>query len=138
MTKKLEVLAKARDLQPRLAAAADNLNAKIAEFEKALGSLKLGVVASVQLSGESESFGEYLRFAKWRDAWRLVVVEVDFHADVNFELLQNKSRETRLAAVALFPSLIEELLRSAEREIERVAASATAIDDLIKQVEKSS
>ena len=142
MTKKLDVLAKARELKPRLAAAADKLNAKIAEFEKTLGSLKLGVMASVALSSEEQvSAGVDLRFAKWRDEWRLVVVDYDYSHGLDeesFELLQNQSRETRLAAVALFPELVDELLTSAEREIERVDASANSIDELIREVERSS
>lgn len=136
MTKKTrsaaEAVAEAKALQPKLAAAADALNAKIAQFEKALKSLNLGVVASVTIWTEPvEPEVEDLIFTKWGNDWRLVVAFSSAHTEARYELLQNTSREQRLKAVALFPDLVEALTEAAEKEIARVSKSSDSIDELI-------
>lgn len=136
MTKKIrsaaDAVVQARALQPKLAAAADALNTKIALFEKALKGLHLGVAAEVNLwTNDTVPEGEKLRFAKWSGEWHLLVVTWSVYADDQYELLQNSSREQRLQAVALFPALVEALIEAAEKEIDRVSKSSESIDELI-------
>jgi hypothetical protein len=142
MTKKTRTMAEAvvqaKLLQPKLASAADALNIKIAQFEKALKGLNLGVAAGIPLwQSDEDPEGADLRFAKWGGDWHLLVVTWDtYTGDLSekYELLQNKSREQRIDAVALFPDLVEALLEAAENEIVRVSKSADSIDELINSL----
>ena len=131
-----EAVAQAKALEPKLAAAADSMNLKIAQFEKALKGLNLGVAADVKLwVSDSDPEGEDLRFAKWGGDWHLLVVSWEAYDPENistkYDLLQNRSREQRLQAVALFPDLVDALILAAEEEIVRVSKSSDSIDELI-------
>jgi hypothetical protein len=140
MTKKsqslADAMAQAKLLQPRLAAATDTLNGKISEFEKALATLKLGVVARVRYWCDDDGGGQDLQFSKWGDGWRLVVVSWGGSdpEDERFELLQNASREARLEAVELFPDLVSALSKAAVLEIDRVSEATKSIDELINSM----
>lgn len=130
-----EAVAMAAALKPRLEAAADRLNEKIAEFERTLKSLKLGVSAKVEFSTDIHGEdGEDLLFTKWADDWHLVIRSWDAHGPPDsdrYELLKNKSREQRLEAVELFPRLLDALIEAAEVELDRVSTSADSVDALI-------
>lgn len=135
MTKKplAGVPARAAELQPRLAQAADRLNDKIAAFEAALVSLNLGVAASVILYDE-DSFpsGTNLEFRKHVGKWRLLVFKWDDAHDVSERSpLVGASREVRLDAAELFPKLLDALIEASEQELSRLDASAAAVDSLI-------
>jgi hypothetical protein len=123
-------------LRPRLAAATNALNTKIAEFENALASLKLGVKASLALEcDELVLEGRDLLFQKWGANWRLVVWTIDDTLEKeDHDLLENMRREVRLQAVERFPDMLDALVRAAEKEIERVTDSASSIDHLIPEI----
>lgn len=134
MTKKTEeILATARipELRDRLARGADALNLKIKELEKSLVSLGLGVSASVVIREDPFSVTE-LRFCKWSDAWRLMLVDIA-HArdDSDFEPLLNASRERRLVAAENFPLLITQLMAAAERECQRINTATGVTENAI-------
>lgn len=130
-----EALKKAKAVQPRLAAATNELNEKIKEFEKALTGLKLGVIAQVRLfSDDLGPWGKDLCFQKWGDAWRLVVEDWNSEEPEehwSYEVLQNTSRETRLRAVEKFPELVVALVAAAEAEIVRVTQSSEQVAGLV-------
>lgn len=133
-----EAVAQAAALRPKLEAAADRLNEKIAEFEKTLKGLKLGVSAAVVLWNAPDTpEGEALKFTKWGNDWHLVVVEYE-DLDEKYDRLQNKSREQRLAAVERFPDLVDALIEAAEEELARVSKSTDSIDSLIKSLQTGS
>ena len=134
MTKKNEeILATARipELRDRLANGTDALNKKIKELESSLAKLGLGVAASVRLDSDPFS-ASYLRFCKWGDAWRLVLVdELHDREEAEIEPLSNASRERRLLAVEHFSTLITELMSAAEREYHRINKATETTDTAI-------
>lgn len=136
MPKKIPAAEQARVLRPRLAAATDALNKKIADFENALATLKLGVKASLAFErDEFDSAGRDLLFQKWGKDWRLVVRTFDEAVDKqDYDLLENMRRETRLAAVERFPELLDALILAGEAEVERINTSANSIERLIAEI----
>lgn len=133
MTTKSDVLARAAALQPRLSQAADRLNAKIAAFEAALTGLNLGVAAEVRIYEDEHGVdGTNLEFRKFSGKWRLLVCDWDDTQDrADLSPLVGASREVRLDAVDLFPKLLDALLAASEAELDRLDASAAAVDSLI-------
>ncbi len=114
-------------LGARLGAATDELNRKIREFEKVLTELGLGISVSLELDPIDPRV--CLSFSKWTDSeWRLQIFDADVRER---QLLQSVSRDQRLKAVAVFPSLVELLVSVADDEMARVNAASKTIDELM-------
>jgi hypothetical protein len=130
-----QALARARDLKPRLEAATDDLNRSIEAAEAALVSLQLGVRASTLMDGNKDDslWGRYLAFGKESKAWRLLIEEGELDEEESWTVtpLVNASRELRLRAVELLPTLVQKLVSTAEAEIKRVEAAATAARNIV-------
>jgi hypothetical protein len=133
-----QALARARDLKPRLEAATDDLNRCIEAAEAALVSLQLGVRASILMNEDKDEpfWGRYLVFGKESKAWRLLIEEGDDHPEGGWTItpLVNASRELRLRAVELLPTLVQKLVSTAEGEIKRVEAAATAARNIVTTI----
>lgn len=104
-------------LGQQLAAATDKMNAAIAEVEKALAELCLGVTTSVSLKGDFR-----LVFGKTAGVW---VLTVEGPNDFCMRLV-NCNRELRLSAVGALDALVTALLKTAAEEL-AVVESTTAI-----------
>jgi len=130
-----DALARAREVRPKLSEATDKLNAALVNAEQAIAALQLGVRASVTMySGpDSDPWYTNLVFGKDGKAWRLFVeTGHDFHdGESDSTPLTNSSRELRLRAVQLLPELVHELIRAAEREIQRVEDGTSEICSLV-------
>jgi hypothetical protein len=129
-------LARARSLASEMGAVTDELNRSIAEAEKAIAELKLGVTASVTIeSDENEATGvswwRDLSFGKEKQVWRLLLeTSVDGEMEDSSPLV-NASRAIRLQAVDRFPELVEKLIETAGKEVEQVKAKTEAVNNLI-------
>jgi hypothetical protein len=133
------LLARAREVAPKLGSAADELNAALARAEEALASLRLGVTASVDLEedgGSGSDWFELLTFGKQGAAWKLLIEtgEGGFPETFSTSPLLNASREKRLLAAERLPRLVEELVKEAEEQIAHVRARAEAVDTLVTSI----
>ena len=132
-----QALARARDLKPRLEAATDELNRSIEAAEAALVSLQLGVRACIVMQrNDEEGWGRYLTFGKESKVWRLLIEEGIDEPEVPLTItpLVNASREIRLRAAELLPTLVQKLVSTAEDEIKRVEAAATAARNVVTAI----
>jgi len=134
-----KALVRARTIAPKLGSSTDTLNKAIEEVEAALKALRLGVQASIMLV-EDHQIGEELSliFAKFGQNWQLIVQD---NNSETWEPLTNSSRELRLRAVELLPALVDELVRQAEQELERVSQATDSAKQLaatLKTGEKGS
>ena len=120
----------------RLHEATDRLNKVLAEFEKALAELKLGVSARVILDSNTDGWYKVLSFTKTGGGFKLVV-ETGFDQDpegADVTPLASASRETRLEAVENLPKLYKNLLKAFEEEIVRVNESIDQVEDLARLI----
>jgi hypothetical protein len=90
-----------------LGAETDRLTEELAQIERAIHELHLGVSARVSMSD-----GRMLAFEKESKIWRLRV-----HTHDTVLLLINASRGLRLEAVEHLPALLEALVDEAERQL---------------------
>jgi hypothetical protein len=124
------MLAEARGLGGRMAAATETLNANLRELEAALTALQLGVTATVLMNDpDADGFLRYLSFGKDNRDWKLLILTTEFgrvedDAPVESSPLLNCSRAIRLKAVDNLPALVERLIAKATSEIEEVEAQA--------------
>jgi hypothetical protein len=94
-----------------------------------LAALKLGVAASVVLSRDEDGSQQHLAFAKYGEAWRLVIESSHiFHDEGTVSLLVSASRRTRREAVGLLPDLLAALIAAAEAEVLEVEEAARGVD----------
>ena len=136
-------LAHARQLSSRFAAATDALNVALADAEKALTELGLGVSASVLIASEDFEDGDtpytyasYLTFCKTGKTWRLQVESGpdDDPAHFSSSPVCDTSRETRLLAAKHLPELLDSLIGRAEAELQEVEANANAVKSLVQTI----
>src|SRR3954470_11226589 len=117
-------MVEARALASKLSRSTDALNARLAQMEKDVAALRLGVEAWVTISSaSSDEHDEYttqVGFAKHAGEWKLMRrsgFELDEAIRGASPLLQ-ASREERLIAADRLPELLEELVSSGERQLE--------------------
>lgn len=96
-----------------LATATDELTEEIALLEREVSELRLGVSESIEIGNENPP--RHLWFRKEGKTWRFVVVN-----GTNSILLINASRELRLLAVDLLPSLIAKMVESSRARVTEV------------------
>lgn len=113
-------LARALEARPRLSAATDELNKRLAEAEAALIKLNLGVRAEVTMRSPGDHYQRILSFAKHSDDWRLLYEYGPFGGDVEVMPLLNSPRSMRLQAVEHLPELLEKLTTNLMEEVKRV------------------
>jgi hypothetical protein len=118
------VLEKADAVRPQLHQAADELNAALVKVEEAITGMQLGVRAHLHLRGD-EITNENLTILKQGKAWRLYkeTFRADQPGESTIEPLVSCSREFRLLAVGQLPAFVAELVKEAERELQRVQES---------------
>lgn len=134
-----QALSRARELKTKLAAAADELNRSIAEAEAAIAALQIGVRASVVLEGDPETlWSRLLVFGKDAKGWRLLVSEGRDPIPDSWteQPLQNASREVRLQAIKMLPALVQAMVTTAEKEIQRLEGAATASRLFVEELAK--
>ncbi|WP_120545713.1 hypothetical protein [Corallococcus terminator] len=125
----VQALARARDLKPRLEAAADELNRSIEAVESTLSNMQLGVRASITMESlDEDGWSRDLTFGKESRTWRLLIEDgfSDPEMPHSTTPLLNCSREIRLNAAELLPDLVRKMVATAEEEIRRVE-TATAM-----------
>ena len=114
-----------RTLGQQLAVATDTMNAAIADVEKALTELGLGVTTSVPLKGDLR-----LVFGKDDRAWVLTVEGPnDFCTR-----LSNCNRELRLSAVGALDALVTALMKTALDELAVVESTTAMANNLARRI----
>lgn len=103
----------------------DELNAVIADAERAIEARKCGVRASVVLSTD-----EALAFGKFDRQWRLIYVQSGTEVP-----LVNASRAVRLRAIEFLPNLIEALRDALDTEITRVENAIATVQQFVIALE---
>lgn len=134
MTKKAPVpalaegLARARSLAAEMNSATDDLNTALQDVEKAITGLDLGVTARVVMQADEDTpWCSYLTFGKERQNWRLLYEAGMDEENWTTNPLVSTSRATRLMAVDFLLPLVEELIKTAGEEVEKVRAKAKAV-----------
>jgi hypothetical protein len=126
-----EGLARARSLAAEMNSATDGLNTALQDVEKAITDLDLGVTARVLMQSEDDGpWCSFLCFGKERQVWRLLYEAGTDEEDWSSNPLVSTSRATRLIAVDFLLPLVEELIKTAGEEVEKVRAKA----DQVRQV----
>lgn len=128
-------LSRAHELKPQLQKATEQLNNRIAEVEKALSELGMGVMARVVLEeSDDDDPPLYLAFGKWVHSWRLQVVDPAAPDDDQFRLLNGESRARRIKAMKRLPELVIALTAAAEAEVEAVRETSQNVETLIRSL----
>lgn len=130
-----ELLDRALLMRGELNRATDELNAKIADAEKAIVALKLGVSGSVILAVDGDRTDQ-LTFSRHHDAWRLTYDVTNATGTEKTPLL-SASRAQRLRAVPFFAALVNELADAAVREIAKVEEAREKYRAFAEAVEAS-
>lgn len=133
-------LVRAKAVADRLAGVTDALNEVIAQAEKAIASLRLGVPGNVLISmDEDDPYGlgsgfQNLLFTKEDKTWRLIVESgyTDDEGNWSYTPLVNANRSTRLAAIEKLPALVENMIERAEAEITEVSDKTDRALEFIK------
>lgn len=114
-----------------LGPATDALNATLGRIERALEEMGLGVEDEVLLyPGQPLHSGPWLRFSQTGEGWGFSVR----YGDGTPTPLANASREDRLAAVEVLPSLIVLLTAAADRKHADVASAAGRAGEILAQI----
>lgn len=127
----VEALARGVRAAETLGAETDALTETLAQIERALDEMRLGVSAFVTLRTEEDEVDHptihsvttttALSFVKEGKRWMLAIATThDLDDEWRFAPLVNASRELRLLAVEKLPELIEALMTEAERRFEEV------------------
>lgn len=138
-------LERAAEAAKNLHAASDELSKRLLRFEKLLLSQKLGTSADVNLVKSYETGDTWVElfFGKHGGKWGLFVVagrlDVDDSPD-NFQYtpIAHASREHRLLAVDMLPSLVEALEAAVESQLSEVNAANERVEQLIAQLSNGS
>jgi prefoldin subunit 5 len=126
-----EGLARVRSLADEMNSATDELNNSFREIESIIANLNLGVTASVQIDGdEFSTWVACLSFAKEQQAWRLLYESGEDEESWKAVPLVNASRAVRLMAVDHLEELVQELIKTAANEVEKVRAKTQTVKDL--------
>ncbi len=132
-----EALVRARSLAKDMSAATDELNSSLQEVEKEIADLKLGVTARILIESPDEHspWTAYLRFGKDQQAWRLTwEYGIEGDDDMDTTPLVNASRATRLEAVDHLPDLVEALIATASKEVEKIRSKTKVVRDLVTTI----
>jgi hypothetical protein len=125
--KKLDLsnaLARAREASDKLGEVTDAMNAVIAEAEKAIADLRLGVPGYAQMYVPDDPamppWEKVLAFQKDGKQWRLMIGSGPEGDIDSWTPLTNASRDSRLEAVDLLPKVVQDMLERAEKEVTEV------------------
>ena len=133
-----KALRRGRAVSAALEAATEDVNAGLLAVQAAIEGLRLGVSASVTLEdySDKDEYGPgpalWLTFGKNSGRWCLYTEHgIDGEPDTftTAELLR-ESRRIRLLAVDKLPSLVNALVRQAEREVADVQEKAATLHEL--------
>lgn len=120
--------------------ATEQINPLIERAEEAIEHLAFNVTARVLLDEDDTSdWCSYLQFGKERGRWSLTVNSGRDSDDLSWKTvpLHTTSRETRLAALALLPALVDALSGRAEEEANAATKVVTDAEDFIASLERS-
>jgi hypothetical protein len=134
-------LQRAREVASKLAAETETLNTLLKVAEQGLRELNLGITAYAEFPApEGMLPGEYgLFFGKDADAgWCLEVKEPEGGNNFSFTSVHSVSRDLRVCAANVLPTLIDDMLREAEIKLTEVTKAARNVGAVVDHLEAES
>lgn len=128
-----DVIAEAFKSRDELHALSDQMGRKLAEIEKLLVELKLGVAARVVITSDDED-SSFLGFEKIDGSWRLAWTIAAVDGIENTVPLTSAPRSVRLKLIPFIRSLILKLTVMVEPEKHKVEAQNKELDDVIAEL----